>query len=317
METIKAGRLDGIKYVVNKNGTTESAAIISTAYNTHFQVKLPDMNKDDFLKKLIEENDLAITDMDTFFQYVDFKDNIAFKTNFYNDDINYLNIAIRNFEDEIYSDIRQIISAMNVNCIISNIGFSPNMNILKLKGDITLDGYNATQIFPIELSYFTDFNGNDLEDILKSQEIACVENTIFELDNSWINEWWNGPQSHGGYMMYNKVVEQYKSEVYDYDFTFQDLKPTKVFFNENTIINLNGNKENGVEILCPLKNLHLLEEFSSKKDVYTYTFDGLGEDMECALRLPYIRNQYINESTRMSIEDLIQRNALALEDIER
>lgn len=283
----KKGRLCGIKYIVKKNGEVKSAMIVKFNKNKYF-VFLPNENKGKIIKEFIDKFDLGITNAKTFFNYVDFKNLIQIKFNLYcgEDEIYYEDI-LKGFEPNIAKDILDIISNMNYNCDIINIGFTfheETTNTLKIEGEIPneiLSNYYVKQIRDdfVEENC-CDFNNKSINDLLERELIQIKDNMVISIFNNWSNEDWNGPQSYGG-------IESINCDLYtnngfaNYDFQIKNID-SSYLFDENTIIHLLGNQSNDFEFLLPLKKIHFLSGLKDSK-----IFSKICEDIDRLLSIKY------------------------------
>lgn len=283
----KKGRLCGIKYIVEKNGEVKSAMIVQFNKNKYF-IFLPNKNKGKIIKEFVDKFDLGITNAKTFFNYVDFKNLIQIKFNLYcgEDEIYYKDI-LKGFEPNIAKDILDIISNMNYNCDIINIGFTfheETTNNLKIEGEIPneiLSNYYVKQIRDefVEENC-CDFNNKSINDLLNRELIQIKDNMVISIFNNWSNENWNGPQSYGGIASIN--CDLYTNNGFaNYDFQIKNID-SSYLFDENTIIYLLGNQSNDFEFLLPLKKIHFLSGLKDSK-----IFSQICEDIDSLLSIKY------------------------------
>lgn len=283
----KKGRLCGIKYIVEKNGEVKSAMIVKFNKNKYF-VFLPNKNKGEIIKEFVDKFDLGITNAKTFFNYIDFKNLIQIKFNLYcgEDEIYYKDI-LKGFEPDIAKDILDIISNMNYNCDIINIGLTfheETTNSLKIDGEIPdeiLSKYHVKPIMDESVeNNCCDFNNKSIKDLLERESIQIKDNMVISIFNNWSNEDWNGPQSYGG-------IESINCDLYtnngfaDYDFQIKNID-SSYLFDENTIIHLLGNQSNDFEFLLPLKKIHFLSGLKDSK-----IFSKICEDIDSLSTIKY------------------------------
>lgn len=313
MVTIKKGRLYGIKYVVDENGKVKSAMVVKFGNNMYY-VFLPKSNKSTFIKNFVDKFELGITNAKTFFNYVDFKNLISFKFNLYCDDDIYYKDVVKGFDKNIIEDILDIISAMEQNCNIINIGFTfckETTNSLRIEGGIPKDfisSYDTLEIINDSPTVGTDFNGNAISFMLREELIPLRDNMVVDISNDWNNEDWNGPQSYGGFTAI-KEYEYRDKGIATYDFEVKDIKNCvdyEPIFDENTIVSLSGNQSNGFSILLPLKKREVLSGL-----IGSQIFSGIIGDIESLFQLKYqTHKDWLKEHNYSSL------NLLSIKEVE-
>lgn len=196
-----AGRIIGVK-CVKVIGNIAYALIVKFKDEMLLSL-LPKENKGEYIKEMISKYNLGVANTGTFFIYDNHEDVIYARFNLYSKNYKIYEDILPCFDDSTQRDIVEIAEALKPNCDIENIGitFDKLVNNIKivqgipedLENDIMSEHKNEDAVRML------DFNGESVLYLLRKNVVRFEEGYIFEIHNSWNNEYWSESQSSGGF----------------------------------------------------------------------------------------------------------------------
>lgn len=302
-----AGRIIGVK-CVKVIGNIAYALIIKFKDEMLLSL-LPKENKGEYIKEMISKYNLGVANTGTFFIYDNHEDVIYARFNLYSKNYKIYEDILPCFDDSTQRDIVEITEALKPNCDIENIGitFDKLVNNIKivqgipedLKNDIMSEHKNEDAVRML------DFNGESVLYLLRKNVVRFEEGYIFEIHNSWNNEYWSESQSNGGF---KAIGEGFEGNYYeDYNFTVDTIsncmkfnhfydKKCAVYYDENCIVSLTSNQETGCLFVFPLGKRDFFKPLLGVNEDSKIFGSGVFDDLYSVLSLDFIsKDEYMDK----------------------
>lgn len=297
MRIEKKGRFLGVKIVVDREKEISASLYIKFREGIYSLLVDTGHNASSVINDIVKKYDLGITNMETKLVYADYDKMICFSCNIWDCEENILQDMITELDEDVKGFISSLFSDVKPNCRIDNIGFSGDMNSLSIVGGLPETAF--------ELKKESDFDEKDwgdqfIQNELRQSLICLSENVIVSYTNSWVNEWWNGPQSYGGFSRIGGNFTD--SGYYDYDYDMNNDKGVgTVYWDENTLVSLTGNASNGIIIICSLKNIQYFKGMLNSSSINS----GILSDIELLLKAEFETHEHHAEEFKRGILKLI------------
>ena len=302
-----AGRIIGVK-CVKVIGNIAYALIVKFKDEMLLSL-LPKENKGEYIKEMISKYNLGVANTETFFIYDNHEDVIYARFNLYSKNYKIYEDILPCFDDSTQRDIVEIAEALKPNCDIENIGitFDKLVNNIKivqgipedLENDIMSEHKNEDAVRML------DFNGESVLYLLRKNVVRFEEGYIFEIHNSWNNEYWSESQSNGGF---KAIGEGFEGNYYeDYNFTLDTIsncmkfnhfydKKCAVYYDENCIVSLTGNQETGFLFVFPLGKRDFFKPLLGVNEDSKIFGSGVFDDLYSVLSLDFIsKDEYMDK----------------------
>lgn len=287
MNIKKNGRFLGVKIIINREKDISAFLYIKFKEGIYSLSVDMEHNIDTVINNLVDKYNLGITNMYTKMVYADYDKMIYFSCHIWDCEENILQDMITELDEDVKEFISSLLSNVKPNCRIDNIGFGGDMNSLSIIG-----GLPETAC---DLKKESSFDEKDWGEYLIQKElghslIRLSENVIVSYTNSWANEWWNGPQSYGGFTRISETFTD--SGCNDYDYDMKSCKDAgTVYWDENTLVSLEGNNSNGIIIVCNLKNIKYFKGMLNSSSIRS----GILSDIELLLKAEFETHEHYVE----------------------
>jgi hypothetical protein len=317
MERTKKGILQEVKYVVDEDGTIQSSMMVSFTLEELLEIPIPN-NDFSLIGKFVDFYNIGIPKNQTKIIYIDFKRQFLIAFYPYIENPVYLETLTKGFDEGVAKDLNTIASYLRQNCHLGNIDYSLNSNwdyenkIIPNSGKEfgTLMGFSFVEI-DVEAEVSSAYGEKNFWHKLMENQINIDKDrqTLYEIDVMW--NYQDAVYQTLCRVFYKKFnvkasnfIEMKTLEDKSLDYLLEDTHFGRV--DDNTIIHLQGNNENNIEIILPLKNKDMLVGLKNKyMDGAAGHYDPIYDDVDELFRMHSFQETSKNSISLLKrIEDL-------------